>query len=133
MKSPLGLVSLKSPHRSTRCLHRRRQRRAGEPPAPDRRAIGTALAKELDQAKRGVERRASQGRLRVLTSAPAQPMGLVDRLDPLQSALELLLPEPKARRVPLRRVGIGAVPEIVGNDSLLEQLFHNLCLNAIEP
>jgi hypothetical protein len=60
-------------------------------------------------------------------------MGLVDRLDPLQSALDLLLPEPEARRVPLRRVAIGAVLEIVGNDSLSEQLFHNLCLNAIEP
>ena len=26
-----------------------------------------------------------------------------------------------------------AVLEMVGNDSLSEQLFHNLCLNAIEP
>ena len=72
------------------------------------------------------------GRFRTLASAPAQPMGLVDLLDPLQSALELLLPEREARGVQLRRVGIEPVPKIVGNDSLLEQLFHNLCLNAIE-
>ena len=72
------------------------------------------------------------GRFRTLASAPAQPMGLVDLLDPLRSALELLLPEREARGVQLRRVGIESVPKIVGNDSLLEQLFHNLCLNAIE-
>jgi two-component system nitrogen regulation sensor histidine kinase GlnL len=72
------------------------------------------------------------GRFRTLASAPAQPMGLVDPLDPLQSALELLLPEREARGVQLRRVGIERVRKIVGNDSLLEQLFHNLCLNAIE-
>jgi hypothetical protein len=35
--------------------------------------------------------------------------------------------------VPLRLVEIGAAIESVGNDSLSEQLFHNLCLNAIEP
>ena len=40
-------------------------------------------------------------------------MGLVDRLDPLQSTLDFLLPEPEARRVPLRGVGIGAGLEIV--------------------
>ena len=57
----------------------------------------------------------------------------LDRLDPLQSTLGLLLPEPELCCVPLRRIGIGAVLEMVGNDSLLEQLFHNLCLNAIEP
>jgi PAS domain S-box-containing protein len=72
------------------------------------------------------------GRFRTLASAPAQPMGLVDLLDPLQSALELLLPEREARGVHLRRVGIEPVRQIVGNCSLLEQVFHNLCLNAIE-
>ena len=46
------------------------------------------------------------GRFRTLASAPAQQMGLVDLLDPLQSALELLLPEREARGVHLRRVGI---------------------------
>ena len=71
-------------------------------------------------------------RFRTLASAPAQPMGLVDLLDPLQSALELLLPEREARGVQLRRVGIEPVREIVGNCSQLEQLFHNLCLNALE-
>ena len=72
------------------------------------------------------------GRFRTLASAPAQPMRLVDLLDPLRSALELLLPEREARGVQLRRVGVESVPKIEGNDSLLEQLFYNLCLNAIE-
>ena len=72
------------------------------------------------------------GRFRTLASAPAQPMGLVDLLDPLRSALELLLPEREARGVQVRRVGTELVPKIVGNDSLLEQLFYNLCLNAME-
>lgn len=72
------------------------------------------------------------GRFRTLASAPAQPMVLVDLLDPLQSALELLLPEREARGVQLRRVGIEPVREIVGNSFQLEQLFHNLCLNALE-
>lgn len=89
--------------------------------------------RELEPEKRRVERLASLGRFRTLTPAPAQRMGLVDRLDPLQSTLGLLLPEPELCCVPLRRIGIGAVLEMVGNDSLLEQLFHNLCLNAIEP
>ena len=71
-------------------------------------------------------------RFRTLASARAQPMGLVDLLDPLQSALELLLPERETRGVQLRRVGIEPVREIVGNCSQLEQLFHNLCLNALE-
>ena len=39
MKTPLNLASLKSPYRSTRCLRRCRSRRAGEPPAPDLRAV----------------------------------------------------------------------------------------------
>ena len=34
--------------------------------------------------------------------------------------------------MPLRLIEIGAAIESVGNDSLSEQLFHNLCLNAIE-
>jgi two-component system nitrogen regulation sensor histidine kinase GlnL len=73
------------------------------------------------------------GRFRTLASAPAQPMGLVDLLDPLQSALELLQPEREARGVQLRRVGIEPpLGKIVGNSCQLEQLFHNLCLNAIE-
>lgn len=71
-------------------------------------------------------------RFRTLASAPAQPMGLVDVLDPLQSALELLLPERETRGVGLRQVGLEPTREIIGNSSQLEQLFHNLCLNALE-
>ena len=73
------------------------------------------------------------GRFRTLASAPAQPMGLVDLLDPLQSALELLLPERETRGVQLRQCRDSSLMrEIVGNSSQLEQLFHNLCLNALE-
>jgi hypothetical protein len=39
-------------------------------------------------------------------ATPAQPMGLVDLLDPLQSALELLRSEREARGVRSRRIGI---------------------------
>jgi signal transduction histidine kinase len=60
-------------------------------------------------------------------------MAALDVLDPIQSTLELLQPEMEARKVRLRRVG-GEEPigQIAGNASQLEQLFHNLCLNAVE-
>lgn len=73
------------------------------------------------------------GRFRTLSSAQTQPMAALDVLDPIQSTLELLQPEMEARKVRLRRVG-GEEPigQIAGNASQLEQLFHNLCLNAVE-
>jgi PAS domain S-box-containing protein len=73
------------------------------------------------------------GRFRTLSSAQAQPMALVDVMDPLRATLELLHPEMEARKVRLRRVGgDGPLHQITGNASQMEQLFHNLILNAVE-
>lgn len=51
-------------------------------------------------------------------AAHVQPMGLVDLLDPFQSASELQVPEHTARGAQLRRVGTEPVAETVGNSSL---------------
>jgi PAS domain S-box-containing protein len=72
------------------------------------------------------------GRLRTLASASRQPMVPLDVRDPLGAALELLGPEREARTIRLRMVADGAPRQILGNASQLEQLFHNLCLNALE-
>ena len=102
---------------------------------------GLSRLKELEQEKRRAERRASParledddlpGRCRPLASAPAQPMGLVDLLDPLQSTLRVLPAERTTRGVHSRRVGREPVRAIIDNSSQFEQLFHHLCLNALE-
>ncbi len=72
------------------------------------------------------------GRFRTLSSAQTQPMVLVDILDPIEAALELLGPEFESRGIRLRRVGPASVPTIPGNASQIEQLIHNLCLNSSE-
>ncbi len=73
------------------------------------------------------------GRFRTLSSAQTQPMDVINVLDPIHSTLELLQPELEARGIRLRRVGTDApTRKITGNASQLEQLFHNLCLNAVE-
>jgi len=71
-------------------------------------------------------------RFRTLASASAQPMEPVDVGAPLQAALELLRPQIDARRIHLRHVADGTRRPIIGNASQLEQLFLNLCLNALE-
>jgi signal transduction histidine kinase len=71
-------------------------------------------------------------RFRTLSSAAAQPMEPVDVLAPLQDTLETLRPRFEEHRVRLRRVADGAPRPIRGNASQLEQLFLNICLNAIE-
>jgi PAS domain S-box-containing protein len=71
-------------------------------------------------------------RFRTLASASAQPMEPVDVGAPLQAALELLRPQIDARRIHLRHVADGTCRPIIGNASQLEQLFLNLCLNALE-
>ena len=71
-------------------------------------------------------------RFRMLSSASRQPMEPVDVTVPLEETLELLQPRLEERRVTLRRVGDGTPRQVVGNSSQLEQLFLNLCLNALE-
>lgn len=71
-------------------------------------------------------------RFRMLSSASRQPMEPVDVTVPLGETLELLQPRLEERRIDLRRVGEGAPRPVLGNASQLEQLFLNLCLNALE-
>ena len=71
-------------------------------------------------------------RFRTLASASSQPMELMDISGPLQDTLETLRPQLEEHRIQLRRVADGTPRPILGNVSQLEQLFLNLCLNAIE-
>ncbi len=71
-------------------------------------------------------------RFRTLASASSQPMESVDISGPLDDTLETLSPRLEEHRVHLRRVADGTPRQIIGNASQLEQLFLNLCLNAIE-
>ena len=71
-------------------------------------------------------------RFRMLSSAARQPMESVDVTVPLGETLELLQPRLEERRIALRRVGEGTPRPVLGNASQLEQLFLNLCLNALE-
>src|SRR5712691_788886 len=67
-----------------------------------------------------------------LASASRQPMEPVDITVPIRNTLDLLQPQLDARRIRLRRVGDASPRRVLGNASQLEQLFLNLCLNALE-
>lgn len=71
-------------------------------------------------------------RFRMLSSASRQPMEPVDVMVPLGEALELLQAGLEERGIALRRVGEGTAKTVLGNASQLEQLFLNLCLNALD-
>ena len=71
-------------------------------------------------------------RFRTLSSASRQPMEPVDISEPLGHTLELVRPRLEQRQIRLRQVADGAPRAVLGNASQLEQLFLNLCLNAIE-
>ena len=71
-------------------------------------------------------------RFRMLSSASRQPMEPVDVTAPIGDTLQLLQPRLEERRISLRRVGETAPRSVLGNASQLEQLFLNLCLNALE-
>jgi len=71
-------------------------------------------------------------RLQMLSSASRQPMEPVDVTVPLGETLDLLQPRLEACRIALRRVGEGTPRKVLGNAFQLEQLFLNLCLNALE-
>jgi PAS domain S-box-containing protein len=71
-------------------------------------------------------------RFRMLSSASRQRMEHVDITIPLGDTLQLLQPRLEERRVALRQVGESAPRQVLGNASQLEQLFLNLCLNALE-
>ena len=71
-------------------------------------------------------------RFRTLASASRQSMEPVDITVPIRNTLELLQPQLDGRGISLRRVGDTSPRPVLGNASQLEQLFLNLCLNALE-
>ena len=71
-------------------------------------------------------------RFRMLSTASRQPMEAVDVVVPLDDTLSLIQPQLEARGITLRRVTPGPYRPVLGNASQLEQLFLNLCLNALE-
>jgi len=71
-------------------------------------------------------------RFRTLAAPASQPMEPVDVQQPLQATLDLLSVQLEERRIQLRYVADGTPRSILGNASQLEQVFLNLCLNAVE-
>ena len=71
-------------------------------------------------------------RLRTLSSVSSDPQELVSISVPLQNTLETMRPVLDDRSIRLVQTVEGTPRSILGNASQLEQLFMNLCLNAIE-
>jgi two-component system nitrogen regulation sensor histidine kinase GlnL len=71
-------------------------------------------------------------RFRTMSRASQHPMEMVDVSDPLRDTLETLHAELEDRKIQLRRVGEQTRRPVLGNASQLQQLFMNLCLNAIQ-
>ena len=71
-------------------------------------------------------------RFRTLVSASSQPLESVDVTDPIRHTLDFLRPQFDERQIRVRQVWDGAPRSILGNTAQLEQLFLNLCLNAME-
>src|SRR5712692_962676 len=71
-------------------------------------------------------------RFRTLSAASRQPMEPLDITEPLRPILELMRPQLEQRHIRLRQVAAGVPRPVLGNASQLEQLFLNLCLNAVE-
>jgi len=71
-------------------------------------------------------------RFRTMSRASHHPMETVDVSVPLRDTLETLHAEMEDRQIRLRQVGDAAHSSVVGNASQLQQLFLNLCLNAIQ-
>jgi PAS domain S-box-containing protein len=71
-------------------------------------------------------------RFRTMSRASQHPMEMVDLSEPLRDTLETLHAELEDRQISLRRVGEQTRRPVLGNASQLQQLFLNLCLNAIQ-
>ncbi|HKW90946.1 MAG TPA: ATP-binding protein [Methylomirabilota bacterium] len=71
-------------------------------------------------------------RFRTISRAAQQPMDTVDVSGPLRDTLETLHAEMEDRKIRLRQVGVATHRPVLGNASQLQQLFLNLCLNAIQ-
>jgi PAS domain S-box-containing protein len=71
-------------------------------------------------------------RFRTVSAASRQSMEPLDITEPLGHTLELMRPQLEQRDIRLRQVAASVPRPILGNASQLEQLFLNLCLNAVE-
>ena len=71
-------------------------------------------------------------RFRTMSRASQYPMEMVDLAAPLRDTLETLHAELEDRKIHLRQVGELTRRPVLGNASQLQQLFLNLCLNAIQ-
>jgi PAS domain S-box-containing protein len=71
-------------------------------------------------------------RFRTMSRASQYPMEMVDLSEPLRDTLETLHAELEDRKILLRRVGEQTRRSVLGNTLQLQQLFLNLCLNAIQ-
>jgi len=71
-------------------------------------------------------------RFRTISRASQHPMQPVDISGPLRDTFETLHAQMEDRQIRLRQVGDGARRPVLGNTSQLQQLFLNLCLNAIQ-
>jgi PAS domain S-box-containing protein len=71
-------------------------------------------------------------RFRTIARASQQRMETVDVSESLRDTLETLHAEMEDRQIRLRRVGEATRRPVLGNASQLQQLFLNLCLNAIQ-
>jgi PAS domain S-box-containing protein len=71
-------------------------------------------------------------RFRAISSASQQPMEPVDISKAIRDTLETLHAEMEDRQIRLRQVGEAARRPVLGNAPQLQQLFLNLCLNAIQ-
>lgn len=69
---------------------------------------------------------------RMISLASQQSMELVDISRPIRDTLETLHAQLENQKIRLRRVGDGTAQTVLGNTTQLEQLFLNLCLNAIQ-
>jgi PAS domain S-box-containing protein len=71
-------------------------------------------------------------RFRTMSRASQHPMETVDVSATLRDTLETLHAEMEDRQIRLRQVGEATRRPVLGNASQLQQLFLNLCLNAIQ-
>jgi PAS domain S-box-containing protein len=71
-------------------------------------------------------------RFRTMSRASQHPMELVDLSAPLRDTLETLHADLQDRKIQVRQVGEQTRRPVLGNASQLQQLFFNLCLNAIQ-
>ncbi|HZP35580.1 MAG TPA: ATP-binding protein, partial [Methylomirabilota bacterium] len=71
-------------------------------------------------------------RFRTISRASHQPLQAIDLTKPIQDVLETLHAQMEEQHIRLRQVGTAAGRTVLGNVSQLQQLFLNLCLNAIQ-